>query len=63
MDRWDITGNTIMIAQISEVVNSDGYHIVTAITEKGNTATESYFYDYDRDYAYEKAQQRALDKD
>ncbi len=52
-----------MIAQISEVVNSEGYHIVTAITEKGNTAVESYYYDSDRDYAYEKAQQRALDKD
>lgn len=52
-----------MIAQISEVIDSDGYHIVTAVTENGNVATEKYYYESDKEYAYEKAQQRALDKD
>lgn len=52
-----------MIAQISETIDSEGYHIVTAITEKGNVAVEKYFYESDKERAYENAQQRALDKD
>ena len=52
-----------MIAQISEVIDSDGYHIVTAVTEKGNVAVEKYYYESDKERAYENAQQRALDKD
>lgn len=52
-----------MIAQISETIDSEGYHIVSAVTEEGNVAVEKYYYESDKERAYENAQQRALDKD
>lgn len=52
-----------MIAQLSEIIDSEGYHIVTAITDKGHVAVEKYYYNGDKEWAYEKAQRRALEQD
>ena len=52
-----------MIAQVTEIIDSEGYHIVTAITDKGHVAVEKYFYDSDKERAYENAQRRALEQD
>lgn len=52
-----------MIAQLSEIIDSEGYHIVTAITDKGHVAVEKYYYDSEKVRAYEDAQRRALDQD
>ena len=61
-DGIELATNT-MISQVSEIIDSEGYHIVTAITDKGNVAVEKYFYESDKERAYENAQRRALDQD
>lgn len=53
----------IMIKQITDVELPDGDHLVSVTTEQNNVATEKYYWDCDKERAYESAQQRALDMD
>ncbi len=55
--------DTSGIKQIIETDNGDGWTTITAITENGNSNSETYFLDCDRENALDRAIEGALDKD
>ena len=51
------------VSQIIETTREDGYHDITVVNDNGGSATESYFYDSDRQTAMDNAVERSLDKE
>lgn len=64
MSRWYITDrNKMGVKQIIETVDSEGYHVITVITDENNVGVRKYYYDHDKENAYEGAMKDALDQD